>query len=83
MARYIVTLTTSANAVIDVEVPDTVTDPEEIAALGLAAFDADGVPELCNACDHLVALGDDWRPARPAGAPLVTPIAASRPSGDR
>lgn len=76
MARYIVTLTTSANAVIDINVPDTVTDPEEIAALGLAAFEAEGAPELCNPCDHAVQLGDDWRPARPVGAPLVTPLPA-------
>jgi hypothetical protein len=69
--RYIVTLTTSANAVIDVEAPDDAT-PEQIAELGLQQFEAEGVPELCNACDHMVDLGDDWRPARTAGAPLIT-----------
>ncbi|WP_354643927.1 hypothetical protein [Kitasatospora camelliae] len=72
MARYTVTLTTSANAVVDVEVPDDVTDPEEIAELAVAALEDEGAPDLCNACATPVQLGDDWRPARHQGAPLLT-----------
>lgn len=71
MARYTVTLTTSANTAVDVEVPDHVTDPETIAALAVEALEAEG-RELCNSCDRTVDLGDDWRPVRSDGAVTVT-----------
>lgn len=61
MARYRVTLVTSASTAVDVEVPDGAT-PEDIVA---AAKEQD-TPSLCHQCaggargGPELELGDDW-----------------------
>lgn len=72
MPRYIVTLTTSANTVVEVTAPTDATH-DQIAELAVAQLEAEGAPKLCVACDHHVDLGDDWRPAREGVTVLPTP----------
>ncbi|MGW4648086.1 hypothetical protein [Kitasatospora sp. NPDC004289] len=75
MARYTVTLVTSASTVVEVDVPDDVTDPEEIAAL---ALEQNNEPDLCRQCSHAggqeLYLGDEWEPNRFDGALTITKI---------
>lgn len=47
MAKYSVTIKTTAFATVDIEVPDDVTDPEEIAERVLSKGD---MPDLCAQC---------------------------------
>lgn len=73
MRRYTVTLVTSASTVVEVDVPDDITDPERIAALAVAA---NNEPGLCNRCSHAdgqeLHLGDEWKPGRLDGVPTIT-----------
>jgi len=74
MARYTVPMATWANTTVEVEVPDHVTDPEEIADLALEQMDP---PTLCHQCTggwrgaSSLDLGDVWEPARFDGKPDV------------
>jgi hypothetical protein len=77
MARYSVPVTTLANTAVEVEVPDSVTDPAQIAAL---ALEQNNPPTLCNQCSggrhgQELEVGDDWEPVIWQGAPTVTRIA--------
>lgn len=73
MAKYRVSMQTVATTVIEVEVPDDVTDPEEIAE---RAYEEGTFPTICAHCsgwgkDHNLDLGDEWEVSEYEGKPLV------------
>lgn len=77
MPKYRVWLTTPAEAAIEVEVPDSVTDPEDILD---AAYEGD-MPTLCAHCSgwndsYSLGLGEAWEPVEEAGSskPLIEKI---------
>lgn len=78
MAKYSVPFTTWANISVEVEVPDNVTDPQEIVEL---AQEADQGTSLCRQCggsrNNGLEIGDDFEPVmeeKPDGqqVPIVT-----------
>ena len=78
MARYSVPMTTWASTVVDVDVPDDITDPEQIAELALQQMAEEGGPSLCHQCasgrrgSGGLELGDEWGAVQHDGKPEVT-----------
>ncbi len=77
MTKVRVFFKTTASTSIEVEVPDGITDPEEIAEY--AQENAD-MPTLCHHCTggtkyerQNLELGDDWEPLREDGKPVIDP----------
>ena len=75
MAKHRIYFQTIASTSIEVEVPDEVTDPEEIAELAEEQAD---FPTLCHQCtggtrfqSQNLELGDEWEPLREDGKPVV------------
>lgn len=76
MATYAVTLITNASTVVEVTVPDDVTDPTTIAEL---AIEENRGPNLCHQCSgggrsngQELTIGDDWEPVMFDGTPSIT-----------
>lgn len=79
MARYIVPMTTWASTTVEIEVPDDITDPEQIAELALEQMAVEGGPTLCHQCSSSrngggLEIGDEWEPAESDGKPEITRI---------
>ena len=77
MARYTVPFTTWANTSVEIEVPDDVTDPEQIAELAWEQMGEEGGPTLCHQCTGTrngggLEIGDEWEPARFDGKPSIS-----------
>lgn len=80
MARYSVPFTTWASTIVDIEVPDDVTDPTEIVELAERKLYDIGTPDLCHQCSgggrggtgNLSIGDDDWAVPIHNGAPEIT-----------
>lgn len=78
MAKYSVPFTTWASTVIEVEVPDDMTDPEQIADLALEQMAKESGPALCHQCaigrrgNGGLEIGDEWEPTRDGDKPDIT-----------
>lgn len=77
MAKYRVNMQTIASTSIEIEVPDDVTDLEEITE---RAFNEANFPTLCAQCsgwgkDYSLDLGDEWDVSEYNGEPLIERVA--------
>jgi len=78
MAKYSVPMTTWASTTVEIEVPDDMTDPEQIAEIAERQLHADGIPSLCHQCaggtrygSQNLEIGDEWEAAETDGKPGV------------
>lgn len=78
MTKVRIYFQTFASTSIEVEVPDGITDPEEIAEY---AQENANFPRLCNHCTggtrfdrQSLELGDEWEPLRENGKPVIDPV---------
>lgn len=79
MARYSVPMSTWASTVVEVDVPDDVTDPQQIADLALEQMAEKGGPTLCHQCAGSrngggLDIGDEWEAVQNNGQPEITRI---------
>lgn len=76
MAKHRIYFQTVASTVIEIELPDDVTDPEAITE---AAEEQIDFPTLCNHCEgsrfQNLELGDEWKPITKDGKPIDGPAA--------
>jgi hypothetical protein len=73
MAKYRVSMQTVATTVVEIEVPDDVTDHEEIAT---RAAEEGEFPTICGQCagwgrGYSLDMGDEWNVSEYEGKPLV------------
>lgn len=73
MAKYRVSMQTVATTVIEIEVPDDVTDPEEIAE---RAAEEGEFPTICAQCagwgrNYNLVMDGEWIVSEYEGKPLV------------
>lgn len=67
MATHRILFQAVATTVVDIELPDDVTDP---AAILEAAEDQIDFPDLCNHCGDDLDLADQWTAIAKDGQPL-------------
>lgn len=77
MAKHQIYFQTFASTSIEVELPDDITDPEEIVEYVQENAD---MPTLCHHCTggskferQNLTLGDEWEPLREDGKPVIDP----------
>lgn len=77
MARYSVPMTVWASTTVEIDVPDHITDPEQIAELAIEHMAETGGPTLCHQCSSSrngggLEVGDEWEPVTDDGKPSIT-----------